>query len=199
MKHYYYPGRAITTDWMLKELDAPHEQIFVDFPNGAGNTPEFRALSPMGKVPVLVDGATVITETAAICAYLADKFSEKGFAPPPGSQERGKYYRYLFFAGNTLEPLLSLRAMGIVHPDATQAGWGDLPRVLAAVESMTPAAGWVLGDPFSAADVIFGGWLDYSIRMKWIDASPKLAAYMDRLRARPVYQATHAWPDEMGG
>ncbi len=107
MKHYFYPGRSITTDWMLKELDAPHEQIFVDFPAGESTSPEFRAINPMCKVPALVDGDTVVTEVAAICAYLADKFPEKKFAPSPGSTERGKYYRYLFFTNVTLEPVLT--------------------------------------------------------------------------------------------
>ncbi len=102
VKHYFSPtSRAVTTDWMLKELDAPHEQIVVPAP--AGEQPEYRAINPMGKVPALVDGDVVITEAAAICAYLADKFPEKGLAPPPGSAERGTYYRYLFFPGATLE------------------------------------------------------------------------------------------------
>ncbi len=197
MKHYFYPGRAITTDWMLKELDAPHEQIVVDFPGGENDSPEFRAINPMGKVPVLVDGDTIVTETAAICAYLADKFAEKGFAPSPGSTERGKYYRYLFFTGNTLEPLLSLTALEITHPDPRQAGWGDMPRVMAAVESMTPEVGWALGEQFTAADVVFGAWVDFSIRVNWMKASPKVSAYMERLRARPIYQATHEFPDDM--
>ena len=109
MKHYFHPmSRAVTTHWMLTELDAEHEQIVVDFPAGENNTPEYRAINPMGKIPALVDGDVVVTETAAICAYLADKFPEKGFAPQPDSTERGRYYRYLFFAGNTLEPMFSI-------------------------------------------------------------------------------------------
>ena len=199
MKHYFFPGRSITTDWMLKELDAPHEQIFVDIPGGENHSPEFRAINPMGKVPVLVDGDTVVTETAAICAYLADKFAEKGFAPSLGSAERGRYYRYLFFTGNTLEPLLTLTALEITHPDPGQAGWGDMPRVMAAVESMTPEVDWVIAEQFTAADVVFGGWLDFSLRVNWMQASPKVAAYVERIRARPVYKATHDWPDELQG
>lgn len=89
MKHYFYPGRSYTTQWMLRELDAPHEEVFVDFPAGESVSPEFRAINPMCKVPALVDGDTVVTEVAAICAYLADKLPEKGFAPSPGSTERG--------------------------------------------------------------------------------------------------------------
>ena len=114
MKHYFNPmSRALTSDWMLKELDAEHERIIADIQSGEQNSPEYRAINPMGKVPTLVDGDLVITETAAICAYLADKFLEKAFAPPVGSPERGRYYRYLFFPGTTLEPLLSVTSFGI--------------------------------------------------------------------------------------
>ena len=197
MKHYFYPGRSITTDWMLKELDAPHEQIVVDFPGGENDSPEFRAINPMGKVPVLVDGDTVVTETAAICAYLADKFAEKGFAPSPGSTARGKYYRYLFFTHVTLEPLLSVSQLGIEDIQPHNMGWGDMPRAMATVESMAPEAGWALGEQFTAADVVFGAWLDFSIRVNWMKASPKVAAYVERIGARPIYEATHEWPADM--
>ena len=154
MKHYFNPmSRAATTDWMLKELDTPHEQIIVDFLGGENNSPEFRAINPMGKVPVLVDGDAVVTETA--------------------------------------EPLFSLTSLGIDHPNPQNAGWGDLPRVMATTESMTPEAGWALGEQFTAADVVFGGTLDFAIRFNWTTASPKIAAYVERIRARPAYRATH--------
>ncbi len=193
MKHYFNPmSRAVTTHWMLTELDAPHEQIIVDFQAGENNTPEYRAINPMGKVPALVDGDVVVTETAAICAYLADKFAEKGLAPPPSSTERARYYRYLFFAGTTLEPLLSLAKLGIEHPSPVSVGWGDMPRVMATVESMTPEAGWALGEQFTAADVVFGGTLDFAVQFGWLEKpSPKVAAYVERIKARPAYRETH--------
>ena len=191
MKHYFHPmSRARTTDWMLKELDAPHEQIVIDFPAGEQNSPEYRAINPMGKVPALVDGEVVVTETAAICAYLADKFIDQGFAPPVGSTERGKYYRYLFFPGVTLEPLLSVTSLGVEDIRPYTMGWGDMPRVLATVESMTPEAGWALGDQFTAADVVFGGALALFSDMNMMKASPKVAAYVERIKARPAYQVS---------
>jgi glutathione S-transferase len=177
---------------MLEELDAPHEQIVLDFAPAEQQSPEYRAINPMGKVPALVDGDAVVTEVAAICAYLADKFADKGLAPPPGSAERATYYRYLFVPGTTIEPLFSLTTIGITHPNPGSAGWGDLARVMATVEAMTPEAGWALGEQFTAADVVFGGLLDFSIRFDWMKASPKVAAYVERIRARPAYQATHA-------
>ncbi len=190
MKHYFHPmSRAVTTDWMLKELDAPHEQIVVPAP--AGEQPDYRAINPMGKVPALVDGDVVVTESAAICAYLADKFPEKGLAPPPGSAERGRYYRYLFFPGTTLEPLLSLARLG-VDSDPVSMGWGDMARGMATVEAMTPAAGWALGEQFTAADVVFGGALAFFSDFGMMEASPRVAAYVERLKARPAYVASHA-------
>jgi len=200
MKHYYNPmSRAVTTDWMLKELDAQHEQIIVDFTTGENNLPDFRKINPMGKVPALVDGGTVVTEVAAICAYLADKFPEKRLAPEIGSVDRATYYRYLFLAGNTLEPAFSLAASGVEHPEPRSVGWGDMPRVLATVEAMTPETGWALGAQFTAADVVFGGLLDFSMVFNLINASPKVAAYVARIRQRLSYRETHGAFIEMAG
>lgn len=192
MKHYCNPrSRAVTTMWMLEELGVPHDEVVLDFAAGEQRSPEYRGINPMGKVPALVDGDSVVTEAAAICAYLADRFPDQGLAPPAGSVERAAYYRYLFVPGTTMEPLFSLTTLGVTHPNPGSAGWGDLERVLATVESMTPETGWALGDRFTAADVVFGGTLDFSIRFGWIEASPKVAAYVERIRARPAYQATH--------
>lgn len=192
MKHYFNPmSRGVTTDWMLKELGVIHEQVIVDLGAGENKSAEFREINPMEKLPALVDGETVVTEVAAICAYLADKFPEKGFAPESGSAERGSYYRYLFIAGNTLEPAISLAALGIEHPQPGSAGWGDMARVTNTIESMTPAADWALGMRFSAADVVFGGLLDYAMAFNLIEASPRVAAYVERIRNRPAYRDTH--------
>lgn len=193
MKHYFNPmSRAITTDWMLKELDVQHERIHIDFAANENNTPEFRRINPMGKLPVLVDGDTVVTEVFAICAYLADKFPEKQMAPAISSEERGAYYRYLFVAGNTIEPAFTLAACGYEHPEPVTAGWGDLSRVHTTIEEMTPETGWALGDDFTAADVVFGGLLDFAATFKWMEPSPKVAAYIERIRQRPAYQASHS-------
>ncbi len=192
MKHYMHPmSRAATTAWMLEELDAPHERIVIDFAAGEQNSPEYRAINPMGKVPALVDGDVVITEAAAICAYLADKFAEKGLAPPSGSTERATYYRYLFFPGVTLEPLLCVTSLGIEDIKAHSMGWGDMSRGMATVESMTPEKDWALGARFTAADVVFGGALAFFSGFDMMEASPRVAAYLERIKARPAYRATH--------
>ena len=193
MQHYYHPmSRAVTTDWMLKELDAEHEQIIVDHTQGDNNLPEFRAINPMGKIPTLVDGGVVVTETAAICAYLADKFPTKGLAPSPSSSERGRYYRYLFYPSATLEPMFTFNQLESADLAPQSAGWGDLERCLTTIEEMTPADEWALGEQFTAADVVFGGTLDFAMQFGWLpEPSAKVAAYVDRIRLRPAYRASH--------
>lgn len=193
MKHYFHPmSRAVTTHWMLTELEADHEQIVVDFPNGETNGPAYRAINPMGKVPALVDGDVVVTEAAAICTYLADKFAEKGFAPPIGDPERGRYYRYLFFPGTTLEPMFTANQAGLTDYSPQSVGWGDLDRCLSAIDDMTPEQNWVCGEQFTAADVVFGGTLDFAIRFGWLTSpTPKVAAYVRRIKDRPAYRQSH--------
>jgi glutathione S-transferase len=176
---------------MLLELDVPHERVVVDLAAGQQNSPEYRAINPMGKVPALVDGDVIVTETAAICAYLADRFPHKGLAPSHTAPERGRYYRYLFFPGTTLEPLLSVTALGVAETRPQSMGWGDMPRVLATIDAMTPEASWALGTQFSAADVVFGGALALFSDFGLLDASPKVERYLTRVKARPAYSASH--------
>lgn len=164
MKHYYNSmSRSVTTDWMLKELDEQHEQININFSEDSPELRDLQTINPMGKLPTLVDGENVITETAAICAYLSDKYLDKKLAPAIGSNQRAKYYRYLFIAGNTIEPALTLAASNMEHPNSATAGWGDKTRVVATIEAMTPHSGWALGDEFTAADIVFGGLLDSAV------------------------------------
>ncbi|XOV84435.1 MAG: glutathione S-transferase family protein [bacterium] len=197
MKHYYHPmSRAVTTDWMLTELNVDHEQIIVDFKKGETATPEYRAINPMGKIPTLVDGDVIVTEVAAICAYLAERFPDKGLAPAAHASDRGRYYRYLFVPGTTLEPMFTFTSAKAEGFSAQSAGFGDLARCLDTIEAMTPATQWALGARFTAADVVFGGLLDFAVQFGWL-ASPstKVADYVQRLKARPAYRQSHdsAW------
>lgn len=197
MKHYYNSmSRSVTTDWMLKELDEQHEQININFSEDSPELRDLQTINPMGKLPTLVDGENVITETAAICAYLSDKYLDKKLAPAIGSNQRAKYYRYLFIAGNTIEPALTLAASNMEHPNSATAGWGDKTRVVATIEAMTPHSGWALGDEFTAADIVFGGLLDSAVTFGMLAPSPKVAAYIFRLQQRPAYKETHNYFDE---
>lgn len=190
MKHYCNPmSRAATTAWMLAELDAPYEEVLIEMP--AGENAEFREINPMGKVPALVDGDVLVTEAAAICAYLADRFPERKLAPPPNSPERGRYYRYLFFPVATLEPFLAVVSLGVEEWSPVSMGWGDRERVMATVEAMTPETGWALGESFTAADIVFGGALAFFSGFGMMEPTSRVSAYVDRIKARPAYQATH--------
>jgi len=197
VQHYYHPqSRAVTTDWMLAELEAPHEQIIMDFTSGESQKPEFLAVNPMGKIPTLVDEGIVVTEAAAICAYLADKYPEKGMAPPLDSPQRGRYYRYLFYPGSALEPMFTFNQIQGVDLSAQSVGWGDHEHCLNTIESMTPDSAWALGEQFSTADIVFGGTLDFAAQFGWLTSpSEKVAQYIKRLKSRPAYRATHdaAW------
>lgn len=189
-------SRSVTTDWMLKELDEQHEQININFSEDSPELRDLQTINPMGKLPTLVDGENVITETAAICAYLSDKYLDKKLAPAIGSNQRAKYYRYLFIAGNTIEPALTLAASNMEHPNSATAGWGDKTRVVATIEAMTPHSGWALGDEFTAADIVFGGLLDSAVTFGMLAPSPKVAAYIFRIQQRPAYKETHNYFDE---
>lgn len=197
MKHYFNPmSRAVTTHWMLLEADAEFDQIDLDFTKGETDRPEYRAVNPMGKIPALVDGSVTVTEVAAICAYIADKYPEKGLAPQPGTAERGIYYRYMFVPGTTLEPMFTVNSLGVEDYPARSVGFGDLERCIATIDAMTPDSDWALGDHFTAADVVFGGTLDFAVQFDWLKApSEKVAAYVRRLKDRPAYQQSHdpAW------
>ena len=171
IKHYFNPmSRAASTDWMFREVAGEHENVWVDIQAGDTRTPEYLALNPMGKVPMVVDAGVVITEVAAICAYLADKYPKANLAPEPTSPLRGRYYRYLFYPSANLEPVFALKQMEITDYPSASVGWGDIERCLAAIEAMTPDQNdeWVIPGQFTAADVVFGGTLDLSL---WANGS----------------------------
>ena len=192
MKHYYHPmSRAVSTYWMLLELGVEFEQVPVDFMAGENLQREFTSINPMAKIPTLVDGGVVVTEAAAICAYLADKFPEEKLAPPLDSTIRGAYYRYMIYPSATLEPMFTFQQMEVKDYSPQSVGWGDLERCLATIESMTPEFDWALGKDFTAADIVFGGTLDFAAQFNWIEPSEKVMAYIKRLKQRPAYLESH--------
>ena len=178
-------SRGRIARWMLEEVGRPYETVFLDF-GPAMNTPDYRALNPMGKVPTLVHGETVVTECAAICAYLADAFPDAGLAPT--AEARGAYYRWLFFTAGPLEAAVTNRALGVEVPDERRGmvGYGDFGRVMDALESAVAGRAYVAGDRFTAADVYVGAQLSFGLRFGSIDDRPAFRAYSERLAARPA-------------
>lgn len=179
-------SRGRIARWMLEELGVSYEAKVLTW--GAHKSPDYLAINPMGKVPTLVHGDTVITECAAICAYLADLYPEKGLAPPVGSKERGTYYRWMFFAAGPIEAALSDKSLGLAIPDDKkgQVGYGSFEDMLKGIDHAIAQGDYILGDHFSAADVYFGSELGWGMMFGSIEATPERAAYVGRLRARPA-------------
>lgn len=189
--HHHPFSRASTVVWMLEELGVEYELRFVDIMKGAHKAPELVALNPMGKLPILVDGGVVVTESAAIGLYLADRYSLGRLAPAPDDPARGTYLRWALFAPSVIEPgSLAKTSSWTFKP--SQAGWGDYEAMLRAMESAIEGRDYVLGERFSMADVIFGGTIRFMLRFKMLEPKPVFSAYAERLGARPALQRAEA-------
>jgi glutathione S-transferase len=190
---YHHPfTRAANAVWMLEELERPYELRYVDIMAGAHKAPEILALNPMGKLPILVDGDdAVVTESAAIALYLADRYAYGRLSPRVDDPERGTYLRWSFFAPSVIEPGAMAKISGWAFKEG-QAGWGSFDAMLGAMEGAVADRQYLLGDRFSMADVVFGGTLRYMLQFKLIEPRPMLAAYAERLGARPALQRATA-------
>jgi len=189
---YHHPfSRAANVVWMLEELGTPYELRFVDLMKGVQKTPEITALNPMGKLPILVDGDAVVTESAAIALYLADRYSYGKLAPRVDDPARATYLRWSLFAPSVIEPGAMAKAAGWTYREGS-AGWGSYDAMLAAMERAVSDRDYLLGSEFSMADVIFGGTVRYMIGFKLIEPKPVLAAYAARLGERPALKRADA-------
>jgi glutathione S-transferase len=180
-------SRGRTARFMLEELGVPYETVLLDY-EGAMKTPEYLAINPMGKVPAILHGDQVVTETAAICAYLADAFPQAGLAPAPG--RRGAYYRWLFFGAGPVEAAImdKYRKLEPSEEEQRMVGYGTFERTIAALDAAVSASPWLAGDDFSAADVYAGSQIDWPMQFGMLEPTPALTDYIARLRARPAYQ-----------
>jgi glutathione S-transferase len=142
----------------------------------------------MGKVPALRHGDTVVTECAAICAYLADAFPAAGLAPPPGDRLRGPYYRWLFFGAGPIEQAWTNKAMGFtVPPDKERmAGYGNFAKVMDVLEQAVSQGPYLVGSTFTAADLYIGSHLGFGMQFGMIDKRPAFERYAANLMARPA-------------
>lgn len=188
-------GRIVR--WMLEEVGCPYDAQVVDY-GPAMQSPEYLALNPMGKVPTIRHGDQVVTECAAICAYLADAFPEAGLAPPPA--ERASYYRLLFFAAGPLEAAATNHAMGF-EPEGPRnqgmAGYGSFQRTMDALEKLVPAKDYVTGDKFSAADVYLGAHVGWGLQFGSLEERPGFADYFARVSDREAYHRAKELDDAL--
>ena len=177
-------GRIVR--WMLEETDASYDVEVLSFDDSI-RSDAYRAVNPMAKVPAIRHGDVVVTETAAICAYLADAFPDAGLAPPV--EQRGPYYRWLFFGAGPFEAATVNKMIGakVTAEQQGMIGYGTLDRVLDTLEGALEASPYVAGEAFSAADVYVGANLNWGVNMMHtIEARPAFSGYLARLAERPA-------------
>jgi glutathione S-transferase len=178
-------GRIVR--WMLEEVGQPYRTELLDY-GPAMKAAAYRAVNPMGKVPAIRHGDVVVTECAAICAYLADAFPAAGLAPPADSRQRGPYYRWLFFAAGPVEAAATNKALGLAIPPERQGtvGYGTLADVTDTLEQAVRQGPFLLGATFSAADVYLGAHIGWGMQFGTIEKRPAFEAYWSRLSNRPA-------------
>jgi glutathione S-transferase len=181
-------SRGRMARWMLEEVGQPYRTEVLDF-GTTMKAPAYLAINPMGKVPALRHGEAVVTEVAAICAYLADAFPQANLAPPPGDRLRAPYYRWLFFAAGPVEAAVSNKALGFAVPPEREGmmGYGSLERVMKVLEDAVSRADYLVGGRFSAADVYIGSQIGFGLMFGTIEKRPAFQQYWQRLGARPAY------------
>jgi len=185
--HFYTNpmSRGRIVRWMLEEVGQPYQTTLLDFATTA-KSPEFLAINPMGKVPTIRHGKTVVTECAAICAYLAETFPEAGLLP--SAEARGDYYRWMFFAAGPVEAAVSNRGLGVVVPPERRGmvGYGSYETVMDALEAAVSGKRYVAGAHFTAADVYFGSQIGWGLQFGSIEKRPAFEAYWNGIKDRPA-------------
>lgn len=200
MKLYFMPTtRAVRPRWLLEELNISYELIRVTM--DMSSSQEYSHLHPHGKVPVLIDGNVTIFESAAICAYLADKYIDKGFAPQLDAPARAYYYQWMFYASLTLEApveqymfhvlqglpdkVLPKQAQRKVNPEEAKQWFA---RVCEPLNEQLTANNYLVGDYFTAADVVTGGVLLWALKLGMLKQESPIKSYLTRLMERPALQ-----------
>ncbi len=178
-------GRIIR--WMLEEVDEPYETVVLDYGTTMKGS-DYLAINPMGKVPAISHGDAVVTEAAAICAYLADAFPEKGLAPPLGDPRRAPYFRWLFFASGPVEAAVTNKALEVEVAKDRKAfvGYGSFAETIDNLENALRPGPYVCGDQFTAADVYVGAQIGWGMMFGTIEKRPSFEAYFGRLQSRPA-------------
>lgn len=180
-------SRGQIARWMLEEVGAPYETHLLDYASSM-KAPDYLAINPMGKVPAIVHGGKVVTECAAICAYLADAFPAAGLAPAP--DERADYHRWMFFGAGPVEAAVTNRAAGFeTSPEHERMfGYGSFDRTIGVLTMAVTGRDFVCGSRFTAADVYLGSQVIWGLQFGTIPANPAFEGYAARLSERPAYR-----------
>jgi len=184
---YHNPqSRGRIVRWMLEEVGQPYETEIVAYDRM--KSPDYLAVHPLGKVPAIKHYGHVVTETAAICTYLADVFPEAGLGPTPG--EKADYYRWLFYAAGPLEAAVSNQAMSWQVPPERERmfGYGNFERAIAVVDELFSLRDYVCGDRFTAADVYVGSQIMFPLQFGMLPERDSFLRYRDRLHTRDAYK-----------
>jgi glutathione S-transferase len=189
-------SRGRIARWMLEETGQSYRVEVLDYASTM-KAPAYLAINPMGKVPALRHGDAVVTETAAICAYLADAFPQAKLAPPPGDRLRAPYYRWLFFAAGPVEAAISNKALGFAVPPERERmmGYGNFALVMDTLEAAVSRGDYLVGDSFTAADVYVGSAIGFGLMFGSIEKRPAFERYWQRISSRPAAARAKALDD----
>jgi len=181
-------SRGRIARWMMEEVGQPYKIEVLDYASTM-KSPGYLAVNPMGKVPALRHGDAIVTETAAICAYLADAFPQAHLAPPHSDRLRAPYYRWLFFSAGPVEAAISNKALGfVVPPDRERMiGYGNVAQVMNVLEAAVSQGSYLVGDSFSAADVYVGSQIGFGLMFGTFEKRPAFEQYWQRISARPAF------------
>lgn len=193
IKLYWAPQtRSARTVWMLEEAGVDYDIEVVDIRNPARqDSAEFRAASPMRKVPALVDGNVQMAESAAICLYVADRYSSGKLAPAIDDPQRGAFLYWLMYTPAVVEPTMSEK-INKIQPNRGRNGWGDFNSMIATLSDGLGQGPWILGEQFTAADVMLGSSVHFLQLFNMLGDAPSLLEYVNRCRQRPAFKAMQA-------
>ena len=192
------PSRSSIIRWMLEEIGEPYEVKLLSLSKGDNRAPDYLAVNPMGKVPALRHGDAVITEAAAICAYLADEFPRAKLNVPLGDPRRGPYLKWLFFGPSCIEPAMADRAFPRKEEARRAAlGYGDFDTVINVVADAVARGPYILGEQFTAADVVIGSTLRFGMLFKLLPERPEFTTYAGRLAQRPALRRAETKDKEL--
>ncbi|MBK6974013.1 MAG: glutathione S-transferase family protein [Sterolibacteriaceae bacterium] len=195
---YHSPNtRSTAALILLEELGAPFELKVLDMKAGEQRQPAYLAINPMGKVPALVHDGALITEQPAVFIYLADQFPDAGLAPPIGDPLRGPYLRWMVFYGSCFEPAVIDRSMQREAAAMSTSPYGDYDMMLSTLTEQLAKGPYLLGDSFSAADVLWGTALAWTTAFQLVPPLPLIQAYVERIAARPAVARVKARDAEL--
>jgi glutathione S-transferase len=190
---FYAPHtRATGALALMEELDVPYDLEVLNMTAGEQRGAKYLEVNPMGKVPAVLHNGALVTEQPAVYLYLADLYPERGLAPMIGDPLRGPYLRWMVYYGSSFEPAVVDRSQK--HPPASPAmcPYGDFDTMLKTLNDQLRQGPWILGEKFTAADVLWGIALQWTTHFKLVPETPEIKAYIERVHARPAIQRANA-------